>query len=434
MISEVFLGNFQGFGEGARAPLAPLTLIFGPNASGKSSVSRAIRVMKQSTGVGGFQVGHSWMGEEVNLGSASGAIRGQLLTRDSPSRVCLGLGWTKSNGKSFHYLVEENLRDFGLRFQVSATAGPDQIIHMSLDKIKKGWASGQAFTLGHEGLTDLTNAFEELFDELPDDSLSLFGNRISLSTPDDYSDYWEDFGAATGHQFDRFLEGLFEASSGFSNELYSTSFIEPLRPVPPKFELVSGLHDQELDSLSDSEEEHMMQNKLMEQLTGGRYGLQTSLRKVQDLDVSVKSQVVIDQHTGVELGFDQVGMGLSQVLPIVQDLCSGSGLTFVEQPELHLHPKMQSALMDGFIDAVLADDSRQFVLETHSESMLLRTQKRIREGKISADKVAILFVDSGELDDGTKFNSIEKLALDHVGDFIDPLPISFMDLRMQDLL
>jgi hypothetical protein len=66
--------------------------------------------------------------------------------------------------------------------------------------------------------------------------------------------------------------------------------------------------------------------------------------------------------------------------------------------------------------------------------MLLRAQKRVREGKLAADKLKVLYVDAAQLDDGYSFNSIQELKLDNAGDFLDPLPLSFMDIRMQDLL
>jgi predicted ATPase len=81
-------------------------------------------------------------------------------------------------------------------------------------------------------------------------------------------------------------------------------------------------------------------------------------------------------------------------------------------------------------------DARQFILETHSESMLLRLQKRIRNGDISGDDVAVLFMESvspEDSDDGQGFNKVTELKIDHLGDVIDPFPVSFVDLRIRDL-
>jgi predicted ATPase len=88
-----------------------------------------------------------------------------------------------------------------------------------------------------------------------------------------------------------------------------------------------------------------------------------------------------------------LGEGISQLLPIISEVVrSGSNTTvFVEQPEIHLHPALQSELADLFIKIVSQGD-RQLIVETHSEHLLLRLRRRIATGDIDADKVQILYV------------------------------------------
>jgi len=92
------------------------------------------------------------------------------------------------------------------------------------------------------------------------------------------------------------------------------------------------------------------------------------------------------------------GEGLQQVLPVVlhqlwrQRPESGTFLDAVEQPELHLHAAAQAPLADLFIDTAL--QGRGLVLvETHSEQILLRVQRRVAEGVLPHDRVALYFVD-----------------------------------------
>lgn len=74
-----------------------------------------------------------------------------------------------------------------------------------------------------------------------------------------------------------------------------------------------------------------------------------------------------------------VGVGVSQVLPIVLMFLnsSPSDVLVFEQPELHLHPKVQSKLCDLFL--IMANSGRQCIIETHSEYMINRLRLRVAQ-------------------------------------------------------
>jgi hypothetical protein len=105
----------------------------------------------------------------------------------------------------------------------------------------------------------------------------------------------------------------------------------------------------------------------------------------------------------------QCGEGLQQVLPVVahqlwrQLVDSGPFLDVVEQPELHLHAAAQAPLADLFIDTALQGRG-QVIIETHSEPLLLRTQRRVAEGKLRSDQVALYFVEMTEA--GSQLRSV----------------------------
>lgn len=89
-----------------------------------------------------------------------------------------------------------------------------------------------------------------------------------------------------------------------------------------------------------------------------------------------------------------VGFGVSQLLPVLV-LCyyvpKGSTI-LLEQPELHLHPSVQSGLADVFID-VVKKRNVQVIFESHSEHLLRRLQRRIADKKISSEDAALCFCD-----------------------------------------
>ena len=90
-----------------------------------------------------------------------------------------------------------------------------------------------------------------------------------------------------------------------------------------------------------------------------------------------------------------VGVGVSQVLPIVVSalLAPAKSLLIFEQPELHLHPRVQARLGDFFYSIALAE--KQCVLETHSEYMIERLRRRIAEeaGETLLQMLAIYFTE-----------------------------------------
>ena len=90
-----------------------------------------------------------------------------------------------------------------------------------------------------------------------------------------------------------------------------------------------------------------------------------------------------------------VGVGVSQALPIVVlSLLAEKGSTLIfEQPELHLHPRVQSRLADFFMSLIFA--GKQCVVETHSEYLIsrLRLLSAKADGSLVSDNIGIFFVE-----------------------------------------
>lgn len=124
------------------------------------------------------------------------------------------------------------------------------------------------------------------------------------------------------------------------------------------------------------------------------------------------------QQSGLPLDIPDVGFGVSQVLPVVLQgfLSPNKSVTIVEQPEVHLHPKMQAALADLFIDiAKESKFTKHLIIETHSEYLLKRLRRRMAEREnITPDKVSInLFHTRTEKSSAT----IENLSIEDKGAF-----------------
>jgi predicted ATPase len=120
-----------------------------------------------------------------------------------------------------------------------------------------------------------------------------------------------------------------------------------------------------------------------------------------------------------------VGFGVSQVLPVLVALLVArpGQLVYIEQPEIHLHPRAQVALAQVLADA--ANRGVRVVAETHSTFLLQGVQTLIAEGKLTPDKVMLHWFARG--DDGcTKIDSREPDATGAYGDW----PEDFADVQL----
>jgi AAA domain, putative AbiEii toxin, Type IV TA system len=126
-----------------------------------------------------------------------------------------------------------------------------------------------------------------------------------------------------------------------------------------------------------------------------------------------------------------IGVGASQLLPVVALVlgAQSGAILLLEQPELHLHPKVQSRLADFFIRARL--DVR-LIVETHSENLITRLRRRVAEHQLAPEDVSVLFAAQKPLDDGESvYTEFKALSLNELGDF-DVWPENFFDSLDQD--
>ena len=152
----------------------------------------------------------------------------------------------------------------------------------------------------------------------------------------------------------------------------------------------------------------------------------------------IANMFLMDSH-GRKLNFDEVGSGIGYVLPVLIESFKPSNknkVVFLQQPELHLHPALQASLTDVLIEA---SSSKKIVAETHSEHMILRALKRVRqttngtlkdpELKLSAEDIAVNYFEPTS--DGSTRVHILRVSDD--GDFLDRWPNGFFAERDQEL-
>ena len=148
---------------------------------------------------------------------------------------------------------------------------------------------------------------------------------------------------------------------------------------------------------------------------------------------------LVDTRNGTTVSPRDVGTGISQVLPIlVSAFALQDHLIAIEQPEIHLHPALQAELADVFLQSAIDGDNR-FLVETHSEHLLLRIMRRMRETSagelpdgapaVRPEDVMVLFVEP----DGPH-SIIREMPLNERGELVKAWPGGFFEEDLNEIL
>jgi hypothetical protein len=152
-----------------------------------------------------------------------------------------------------------------------------------------------------------------------------------------------------------------------------------------------------------------------------------------------KQLLLTDTRRNLDVLPQDVGIGISQILPVVVGtLDKETSILMVEQPELHIHPGLQTTLGDLFISQI-QKEGKTFVIETHSEHLLLRLLRRIRETNdgelpegidgLTPEHVSVNYIELTE--EGLR---IRPMHISEDGDSLGEWPRGFFEERAKELL
>ena len=421
--------------------LKPITLLFGLNSSGKSAIIRAIRLLKQSLLPQNVNTPLTFISEYgINLSSYSNIVHqhdenlsitvefkinfndGEIskLLIACPETVDLKIpiiysfqfGWDMVNREvyirefSVFQIKESNQREnifsgTKLLEQVFPVERRKWLFDMHhwwfwSDKLKNHFTDDNAFPWVDVGI-----AFNKAF--LPE-----------LITYSNYSQHKE-------IQFVKMILG--KLNEGIQEFFNSVQYLGPIRPEPKRTYALDEMSVLQLkvngfepwvkflrDGMGKSEYTYL--NKWLKRL-GFKQNIFVD-KKENIFPDSIYSQIIAEK-ANIKINLIDLGYGVSQVLPIIVYclLAENNSFIIIEEPELHLHPDAQANLADLFIQITNSknhpseDESRiipkniHFIIETHSENILLRMRKRIAQnsGKVlDADTIeGNLYLESSNL-------------------------------------
>lgn len=210
-------------------------------------------------------------------------------------------------------------------------------------------------------------------------------------------------------------------------------------------EIAQHIDDQEYERVCSQHEEEILENPALLQEPHIEAAfladhIDTHTASAVEHRAPMMELVLFDERSKTFVTHRDVGIGISQVLPVlVAAYGSERKLIAMEQPEIHLHPALQAELADVFIESAIGDQSNTFILETHSEHLILRLLRRIREGyeaseagnaptQITANDVAIFYFKPDS--NGT---SVVEIPITQDGEFAAKWPDGFFPERAQEL-
>lgn len=384
--------------------LGKVTGLFGENSSGKSSVLQLLLLLKQTKNATdrGLVLDFGGPNELVNLGNYQDIVH----QRDDKSEIEWSLDWDLEDtlkivdpmGRRNDVLME------GDRLQVSARAGLKgadlAATHLrygfadtffSIDRKAESSSDFKLVSHGHHELRLIRNQGR---------GWALPGPVKTHLFPDQ---------ARTYYQNTSFLSRFEAAYEALMDRMF---YLGPLREPPQREYRWSGASpadvgprgERSVDAIlaATARKERMnLEHRQRKMSFQGmiaywlrRMGLIDSFQIQEIAPGSSLYQACVKKNDGSpETMLTDVGFGVSQVLPVLVLLyyVPEGSIVLMEQPEIHLHPSVQSGLADVML-TVARRRRVQIVVESHSEHLLRRFQRRAAESEFPSSDLKLYFV------------------------------------------
>lgn len=413
MLKSLRIQNFKGWEDTGEIKLAPLTILFGSNSSGKSSIGQFLMLLKQSIEMSDRKT-TLFLGSEntpVDFGSPLNMINNHDLTKslkfeyswsvEKPLNFSDALHKMSYSCNFINFKSEIKIKDSMRQalevpyFEYRLNSTPEITVGLSKEDEKN--ASSREYKLQY----------------LNYDFTRQTGRPWGITQPMRFYGFPEE--AVAYYQNASFL---LDINLWHEKQFSKISYLGPLRSKAKRIYAWSGQSPASVnyageDTVSAILAATSAERKINLGYRQVRKDFKVIIAKMLQL-MGLVSEIKVDRIAQDRQEYDikvrltrsdqwmdilDVGFGISQVLPvIVQLFYAEPGSTIImEQPELHLHPSAQAGLADVMIAAIHARENEenrniQLIIETHSEHFLRRLQRRIAEGVIGQKEVSAYFV------------------------------------------
>jgi predicted ATPase len=410
MLTNIRLGNFKSWRE-LDIELAPITLLYGTNSSGKTSILHSLLLLKQTAD--NFDRGQS-----MNFGGTErdyinfGSYKDLVYKHNDENHIKVSLEWTDPIG-IFSFDDAYNLNKFDIstmEFSVFWKQASNRIV---VDRLEYRVFTNEQQSLELKAKRQV-NKDQYTIELLPASSDKTKNNKYILKS------FYEldPFSSRIFPYESRFA--IFQSSRNLEELLSNISYVGPLRQHPQRHYQWTGSAPQTIEPSGKNTIEALISSvrrgsKKQDLLLQVKSWLQ-QLNLVSQFEVQALDHDKRFYETRVKIGSEEiyssildVGFGVSQILPVITMLyfVPKGSIVLIEQPELHLHPSAQAHLADLFLEVAEKRDL-QLIIESHSEHLLRRFQRRIAEPEnafATPENIKAYFCKAGE--EGSNIQPVE---------------------------
>lgn len=420
MLERLRIQNFKSWQDTGDMAFGSLTGFFGTNSSGKSSILQFLLMLKQT-------VESSDRSRVLHLGDDKsyvdlGTMYDILFMHEDPGTLSFDIQWKYAvqtlggnfidHNASFSASVDYNSDRMNLRrfkYDLESQMSPQfkQVNWIaSMRQVNDNSSSGYRLDIRDSG--DFIHP-TKILSQRPS-KFYIFPNEAHAS----YEDYY-----------------IMEDSVFTFEDFFATFYyLGPLREYPERLYIWGGERLEDVGTAGGGAVAAMLSSRQQgPTIDMGEGNLKRTVEehvahwlkelgliysfKVQPIAPNRKEYEVRIQRTAesASVFLTDVGFGVSQILPVLVLLfyVPEGSTVILEQPEIHLHPAVQAGLADVFIDAIKRR-KLQIILESHSEHLLQRLQRRMAEEVIAPEAVKLYFT---SIEEGK--SKLTPLELDEYG-------------------
>lgn len=427
MISSLSLKNYRGF-SACDFELRPITLLLGPNNSGKSAAMSALKLLSQTIESYDRSVTLLLNGKYGDFGTYKDLVHKNVVQKP----MSIGMSVT-SRAKSVEGAGKVVSSTLGFKFNApqkrielhSSIFSVDGVEQAAFERDGKGGELKLKSVLGREPTAEIKRRIKDrisFFHFLP--------NSIWLG--------------GRGGDMDKVSKGQLNALEALQpnlrsiySSLINLDYLSALRLAPSRTYAYSGEQHKKIGASGENSMSILAMNSLSKSGKGAAMvsavtawlkssGMAKDVR-VKDLAGRFFEVQVNHPSSDFHQNIADVGFGISQVMPVlVGGLNCSRGSTFlVEEPEIHLHPRAQAELGDFLLR--LKGSGVQVIAETHSEHLVLRLLQYVASGRLKPEDIVFYSVQGVDCGCG-----VEKIEVDEKGMFLSDWPSGFFPERLNE--